>query len=827
MDENLELQDKIKALTFQLSQRDSQIEGLKKVISSLRNSTPIAETISTEKEIQKRINEEVDKREKRFLEKLNEQKTKYEKELTTSKHMYETLLNKVENAIAQERTIEAMSKDIKILEDEKRNMKLMHMEILKQNQIEFEIKHAEAKKKMIEEIKKVQHNVSVNYLEQMNNSQKLTFLRNNQLEKEIDYRSVRLEELYLKIEKFEKRNFALQQELDNSKYILENIVEKNKCMREFITKLINIHVKTEQNRELEIDKMLIFCGIEPQNFYRISKIFDKNYNVKNDIPSNNFNSSNTFRSKKSKFKSMRSKSPKKTNNILIHSNSNENVNINMRENQHMDNSNNKYNNEIKLRPAINEEYLDNQENEIESCLTNNNEDKIITINPVPIGNYSENKINLFNEILNKSDVSCNKLSLLKNTDDEKHQNKHSESIINQKIAHELDIQSQQNNHQYDNSKEKDKNKSFINKDSFSKEIKPLNLSIVKDQKYQKLSQLNINNCTNFNFLNNDFPINMNGSYGQIDNLNHRRDNSSKNVNNNSSTIVHNNIKSLKNKNYMSAENFLDKIILNNNSSNIHSNIDCSSLKNANNNLNLFMNKTSSNWNSCSKATGFARDNNFYQQYETKIKSLESALKQKETEFSKIKITFENLNNKLTAYERKFSGIISLYEVGLKKLAEEEEKLKQFKYVDFNFDFQVLKNYEFNKLSAENKYSILLILLNQLIPMININDLESDFIKQNIALVKLKYFEEKLKNTTQIDSGFRNSVKNFVNVKNIKIGKGQSSSNFNNPLKNFNNSNNINSVGNVFSKFKAPLNYLKEEKFNLNRKLNAYDFQYDD
>ena len=619
------LETQLKNLYSQLQQKDIEITNLKKQIAPHTRSNILnfdslmsgsfkqdksynknsAENHDAfEKEINKRISVEIQSREKKFNEKIKEIQSKYEKELTTSRNMYETLANKVDSVVALERTMEAMAKDIKILEDEKKNMKLLHMEIIKQNLIESELKFSDVKKKMIEKVKEVQKNVSLNYLEQMNNSQKLTFLRNNQLEKEIDYRSVRMEELILKNEKFENRIFVLTQEIDLLKKTQDSLIDKNQKYSDVIRNLTAMLMKNVKNHEKEFEGLL-------------HKINNENISINNSPKINNFNNS-------PKKKELEKDDDSKDGNIY---NGNNNNNLSDR----------------------------------------------------------EKNINLNANIINKfSSIG---------------------SLTNKNI-----------------------------KTTFSVDIeKNINLSTKNN-----LNRVNYKN--NKKFFN--IPEKINSNKNDMDNKFNR-----KNFYNSTGIIFpkHSN-KEEENETLSNTSNFI---------------------------------------------------------YENKIKKLEKNLIKKEIEYFKIKKDFENINEILQKYQKKFMGVISLYEIGLKKLLEDNESIRSLKEVDINFDFENLKNFEFENLNNEKKYYLLVILLKNILPLVNVNELESGFIKENVVNFKIKYFEENLKNNLVKDNFFRNSVSTVLANRTLNGKKIETK---------------------FYPKIRSTLKYLEDEKYSLRRKLDVYQFQ---
>jgi hypothetical protein len=863
MDETEILTEKIKTLSHQLQQRDSEISSLKKQLMQSRSGFPdkacekqggkAASDLpeQSEKEIHKRVAEEIEKREKKFNEKFRDMQIKYEKELFTIKQMYDSVANKVESAMVQERTIEVMTRDIKILEDEKKNMKLLHLEILKQNQIQFEIKHSEAKKKMLEEIKKVQHNVSLSYLEQMDNSQKLTFLRNNQLEKEIDYRSVRMEELIFKNEKYESKIFHISQELENTKKSLLNIVHKNKVMGDMVRKLTESLINLQKEKDEEINKLCLLCEIEPAKFKSIV-VHSANETMIKSVSSRDKSKKGkslgeSFRKKKSK---SNRKSPQKklsnvnsvnSNNSLLNEkeeNINGNININVEnsssrnKNLNINNNNNSNNNYNENFNNDNEKYLNKKSLDMNTIKENEDENYN---NENSVYNNCNKNINKTNSNLQEKLItSDNNIYSSDNFTSEKNfksadkalNSPNSIKTLNQNHDYNSDLNA--SNNQNDAFAIKNKTKSSINKAAFGKEIKNLPLPSFKSatatQKNGALSacsQNNFNNAASIKSV-------LNSSSFALHPLKNREFISGADLlnsvvfcKNKSNSSIANNIKlvGLENYNLNLANNINSNMNINNFTNNegrnFHNNLNSSQINPILNSIHQSINY------SCNRVSGFSRDNNLYQIYEKKIKNLENSMREKEKEFFKLKFSSENLSEKLFNYEKKFQGIISLYEAGLKKLIEEEENLKNFTIVNFNFDFSTLKNFQFQKLSNENKFNLLVFLLNQIIPLIDVNQLESEFIKQNISMFKFKFYEEKLNNTAEKDTFFRSSVSDFFKVKSLKEGK-NAMNYVNGTLRNMHY--NASSIGNIIANFKAPNSYLKDEKLSLNRKLNMYDYQ---
>jgi hypothetical protein len=122
--------------------------------------------------------------------------------------------------------------------------------------------------------------------------------------------------------------------------------------------------------------------------------------------------------------------------------------------------------------------------------------------------------------------------------------------------------------------------------------------------------------------------------------------------------------------------------------------------------------------------------------EKKVMKLESALKKKGDELNKFKSNFEFLEEKLRSYERKYTGIFSLFDEGLRQLASDEIFMNNSDiYVNFdnivNGDFQNFSNYE--------KYSLMVVLVKYIMPLINPNELiKSEYTSQNLDNAKIRY-----------------------------------------------------------------------------------------
>jgi len=149
----------------------------------------------------------------------------------------------------------------------------------------------------------------------------------------------------------------------------------------------------------------------------------------------------------------------------------------------------------------------------------------------------------------------------------------------------------------------------------------------------------------------------------------------------------------------------------------------------------------------SKANNISINNNIKEfniinSFEAKIKKLEAELLKKQEDLTMLKLNYDYINDKFTAYEKKFSGIFRMFEAAIKKLIEDNGE-NEFKELNINLD--LLKEGNFDKFSSQQKFSLLVALMKHIIPLINPQELQlSEFVKLNLNHKQIKY-HEKVKN----------------------------------------------------------------------------------
>ena len=114
--------------------------------------------------------------------------------------------------------------------------------------------------------------------------------------------------------------------------------------------------------------------------------------------------------------------------------------------------------------------------------------------------------------------------------------------------------------------------------------------------------------------------------------------------------------------------------------------------------------------------------------------LQKELIKKTKEIDILRRDYNHYKDKTDYINRRFSNIIGLFDIALEKIYKENiEDLKDI-FIDFN-DF---KQCDFEKLSPEKKYSIIILLIECILPLINENNLPEN-IKKNMRNTQTKYY----------------------------------------------------------------------------------------
>ena len=204
-------------------------------------------------------------------------------------------------------------------------------------------------------------------------------------------------------------------------------------------------------------------------------------------------------------------------------------------------------------------------------------------------------------------------------------------------------------------------------------------------------------------------------------------------------------------NYKIKDN-LKTFLLKNNSGKI-TNFDSSNKtdrnKNSNNNNNFNTKDSEVNLNNSYFKKGSYSTNYFY----PSLKKNKSALF---PENEKLKFINGNLKQKLYNYESKYKGLFSFLEESLEKFFKDVENKIQEKGVEkiVYIDIEKIKKFDFSIFNDSEKYSLLILLMNYLLPLITINFSSNCNLKKNIFCTNLNIIDRKFnKNKSYLKDKF--------------------------------------------------------------------------
>ena len=198
--ELLEIQLKNKNLTEEKKNLQNRIENLEK------------EIIDTSEKI---------KNENRQIEK------QLENELIFYKGLHETGIAKVDAADNIIKLNNAQNNYILDLENELEKLRNNTDATVCKLKIEHDLHYSNLKKKMMDYVKEIQHNMAQNSKDNMELNSKLTMIYKNQMLNELEHQALQIKELLQIKEKYKKMIFVLKEELDLHKKVEKTFHSKN------------------------------------------------------------------------------------------------------------------------------------------------------------------------------------------------------------------------------------------------------------------------------------------------------------------------------------------------------------------------------------------------------------------------------------------------------------------------------------------------------------------------------------------------------------------------------------------------------------------------
>ena len=150
-----------------------------------------------------------------------------------------------------------------------------------------------------------------------------------------------------------------------------------------------------------------------------------------------------------------------------------------------------------------------------------------------------------------------------------------------------------------------------------------------------------------------------------------------------------------------------------------------------------------------------------QSFQRKISEYKKIIDEKKYENEQMVLTNTHLRTKLNSYQNKFNGLFNFLEESLNNFCNDEEIINNN---NFYMNLDKIKNCDFNSFSKQEKYSLLVLLMKYLLPLISINfnsssNIGKDLFKTNLNIVNKKF---NLNETFLNDQTLRNA---FVDKKN--------------------------------------------------------------
>ena len=154
--------------------------------------------------------------------------------------------------------------------------------------------------------------------------------------------------------------------------------------------------------------------------------------------------------------------------------------------------------------------------------------------------------------------------------------------------------------------------------------------------------------------------------------------------------------------------------------------------------------------------------------EKKIYNLEKKLSQKNKEYNSLKDNSEYIELRLKTYEQKYAGLFNFFEESLRLFFEDEE-IKNNKEIYVNIE--ALQHGDFTIFTKEEKYSILVILMKYLLPLVNSNECSVNKSGMNNINLKFHYASGGTNSRRYIDDM---DMKKIISSKGNLKGKSKSS-----------------------------------------------------
>jgi len=133
------------------------------------------------------------------------------------------------------------------------------------------------------------------------------------------------------------------------------------------------------------------------------------------------------------------------------------------------------------------------------------------------------------------------------------------------------------------------------------------------------------------------------------------------------------------------------------------------------------------------------------------KNYEIMYKEKE----KFKDLYEFYKEKYDAIKRQYSNIFNIYNSALEKIYNEEIAQKNKENIMININ--EFKEFKFENMNSEQKYAILVKLINNIAPLVYKKDIEDNLFNQNVSKIKEKYNFNGINSINSLNFSSQNST----------------------------------------------------------------------
>ena len=165
------------------------------------------------------------------------------------------------------------------------------------------------------------------------------------------------------------------------------------------------------------------------------------------------------------------------------------------------------------------------------------------------------------------------------------------------------------------------------------------------------------------------------------------------------------------------------------------------------------------------------------QRELNFKKFNKIIKAKNEEIENLKLKVEKLSDKLNIYFNRYNGLFSFLEECLNEFFN-DQKILNIKTMNINIED--IKKFDFNCFNKEEKYSILILLMNHLMPILTLNfksncNLGNNIFTTNLNLIDKNFnYKQKYLNDFYLQNAFKGKNKKVLNEfhmdrKNNKFG----------------------------------------------------------